>query len=181
MQECSSASSSPTGEGQGLGQAFPIANEELAAGSWGTLTYRVIVRALQQAQLGISAAPCCRTHAAVPLLLLPGCHHSFVHTGVIPAVDTGSDIPAAAELGDLAAACAITAALAKAGVVNLDAWLSPAQKAEQLAFVTLVTTKLDVATHYTTWLEARGFREFRKVKQLKGFGWLCAGPMPVCH
>lgn len=90
--------------------------------------------------------------------------YSFFKKGVIPAVDTGSDIPAAAELGDLAAARAITAALAKAGVVNLDAWLSPAQKAEQLAFITLVTSKLDVATHYTTWLEARGFREFRKVK-----------------
>lgn len=48
-------------------------------------------------------------------------------------------------------------------VANLDSWLSPAQKAEQLAFVTLVTTALDVATQYTTWLEQRGFREFRKV------------------
>lgn len=119
-------------------------------------------------------APCCRcrTHAAaIPLLLRLS---SFIHTGVIPAVDTGSDIPAAAELGDLAAARAITAALAKAGVVNLDAWLSPAQKAEQLAFITLVTSKLDVATHYTTWLEARGFREFRKVKPQQLHVWRTA-------
>jgi hypothetical protein len=90
----------------------------------------------------------------LPVLLL---------AGVIPAVDTGSDVPAAAELGDLAAARAILAALAKSNVANLDSWLSPAQKAEQLAFVTLVTTKLDAATHFTMWLEARGFREFRKV------------------
>lgn len=85
---------------------------------------------------------------------------------MIPALDTGSDIPAATELGDLAAARAIMTALAKATNVAaaLDVWLSPAQKAEQLAFVTLVTSKLDVATHYTTWLEARGFREFRKVR-----------------
>lgn len=83
-------------------------------------------------------------------------------TGVIPAVDTGSDIPAATELGDLAAARAILAALAKSNTVNLDAGLSPAQRAELLAFVTLVTARLDVATHYTTWLEPRGFREFRK-------------------
>lgn len=88
-------------------------------------------------------------------------------TGVIPAVDTGSDIPAAAELGDLAAAAAILAALAKANIAHLDSWLSPAQKAELLAFSTLINSKLDVATHYTTWLEQRGFREFRKVGHQK--------------
>jgi hypothetical protein len=93
------------------------------------------------------------------------CHYDAADAaaGVIPAVDTGSDIPAATELGDLAAAAAILAALAKSNVAQLDTWLSPAQKAEQLAFVTLITAKLDVATQYSTWLEGRGFREFRKV------------------
>jgi hypothetical protein len=52
----------------------------------------------------------------------------------------------------------------QAGVADLDAWLNPSQRAEVLAFVTLLSAKLDVATHYTMWLEARGFREFRKVR-----------------
>jgi hypothetical protein len=101
-------------------------------------------------------------HIAVCLLLVVG-------AGIIPAVDTGTDVPAAAEAGDLAAARAIIAAMSKppepsaAALVDLDAALSPAQRAELLAFTALITAKLDVATNYTTWVEKRGYREFRKV------------------
>eukprot|EP00775_Hariotina_reticulata_P011273 gene11272-11423_t len=99
------------------------------------------------------------------------CSSSSTPTGVIPAVDTGTDVPAAAEAGDLAAARAIIAALSKSSgpsagpLVDLDAALSPAQRAELLAFTALLSSKLDVATNYTTWIEKRGYREFRKAYQ----------------
>ncbi|KAF8054985.1 MTX1 [Scenedesmus sp. PABB004] len=87
---------------------------------------------------------------------------SSTPTGVVPALDTGSEVAAASEAGDLGAARAIIALLARTGLADLDAWLSPAQRAELLAFTALLQAKLDPATHYTTWLERRGFREFRK-------------------
>lgn len=55
-------------------------------------------------------------------------------------------------------------ALARSGVADLDGWLAPPQRAELLAFATLISAKLDAATQYTTWLEKRGFGEFRKVR-----------------
>uniref|UniRef100_A0A383WGR9 Metaxin n=2 Tax=Tetradesmus obliquus TaxID=3088 RepID=A0A383WGR9_TETOB len=90
------------------------------------------------------------------------CSSSSTPTGVIPALDLGSEVPAASEAGDLAAARAIIAALAASGAGDLDAWLAPPQRAELLAFATLLQAKLDTATHYTTWIEKRGFGEFRK-------------------
>eukprot|EP00879_Flechtneria_rotunda_P027958 GHRR01030027.1.p1 GENE.GHRR01030027.1~~GHRR01030027.1.p1 ORF type:complete len:290 (+),score=92.71 GHRR01030027.1:192-1061(+) len=87
---------------------------------------------------------------------------SSTPTGVIPALDTGSEVPAASDAGDLAAARAIIAHLAKSGLADLDAKLSPPQRAELLAFTSLVQSTLDIATHYTTWVEQRGYREFRK-------------------
>jgi hypothetical protein len=96
-----------------------------------------------------------------------------LRAGVIPALDLGSDVPAASEAGDLAAARAIIAALASSGAADLDGWLSPPQRAELLAFATLLQSKLDVATHYTTWIEKRGFGEFRKVRlALAGAEWI---------
>jgi hypothetical protein len=64
----------------------------------------------------------------------------------------------------------------QAGVADLDAWLNPSQRAEVLAFVTLLSAKLDVATHYTMWLEARGFGEFRKVRACVLGGGTKGGP-----
>lgn len=93
---------------------------------------------------------------------------------MIPALDLGSEVPAASEAGDLAAARAIIAALAASGAGDLDAWLAPPQRAELLAFATLLQAKLDTATHYTTWIEKRGFGEFRKVRSGDwglGSGW----------
>jgi hypothetical protein len=89
--------------------------------------------------------------------------HCVMPAGVIPALDLGSDVAAATDPGDLAAARAIIAALAASGAGDLDGWLAAPQRAELLAFATLLQAKLDVATHYTTWIESRGYGEFRKV------------------
>jgi hypothetical protein len=94
-----------------------------------------------------------------------------VPAGVIPALDLGSDVAAATDAGDLAAARAIIAALAASGAGDLDGWLAAPQRAELLAFATLLQAKLDVATHYTTWIEKRGYGEFRKVRPRH-----CPGP-----
>jgi hypothetical protein len=77
-------------------------------------------------------------------------------------------VPGSGGRDDLAAARAITAALASSGLADLDAWLSPAQRAEVLAWGALTAQALDAATQFTTWCEARGFREFRKVRARGG-------------
>lgn len=52
---------------------------------------------------------------------------------------------------------------AKKHIRDLDASLSLGQRADLLAFSSLVETRLDVATTLTTWVEARGFSEYKKV------------------
>ncbi len=85
--------------------------------------------------------------------------------GCVPALDTGSEVvPAPKAGGDLAAAAALVGALLSTGVADLDSWLSPPQRAERLAFATLLSSRLEPASQFTTWLEPRGFREFRKVR-----------------
>ena len=46
---------------------------------------------------------------------------------------------------------------------DLDSFLSPAQKAELLAFKVLIQTRLEVAALFSAWLEPSGFNEMRKV------------------
>jgi hypothetical protein len=46
---------------------------------------------------------------------------------------------------------------------NIDAALTAAQRAEALAFRALIDARLNPATMFTVWAEARGFEEFRKV------------------
>ena len=82
--------------------------------------------------------------------------------GVIPAVEKDSDIIAPSEPNDLAAARAILLQLAASGL-DLDAQLTAAEKADALAYKQYIQSNLEPATQYTTWVESRGFKEFRKV------------------
>ncbi len=52
----------------------------------------------------------------------------------------------------------------KQHVHDLDHDLTAAQRAELLAFSTMVEARLDVATTFTTWCEPHGFKEFKKVR-----------------
>ena len=84
---------------------------------------------------------------------------------MLPALELGGDLAGASQPTDLAAARAVIAALRKSGqaALDLDGQLQPAQRAEVTAFSLLIETRLDPATLWTCWLEARGFQEFRKV------------------
>ncbi|GBF92589.1 metaxin [Raphidocelis subcapitata] len=82
-------------------------------------------------------------------------------TGILPGLELSTDLAGAAAPTDLAAARAILSHLRKAGA-DLDAWLSPAQRAEVAAFSLLVEARLEPATLWTAWLERRGFNEMRK-------------------
>jgi hypothetical protein len=82
--------------------------------------------------------------------------------GVIPAVEKDSDIIAPSEPNDLAAARAILSQLAASGL-DLDAQLTAAERADASAYRQYIQATLEPATQYTTWVESRGFKEFRKV------------------
>ena len=85
-------------------------------------------------------------------------------TGALPALELGTELHGGGAPTDLAAARAVLAALRKArgGALDLDARLQPAQRAEAAAFALMVETRLEPATLWTTWLEARGYDEFRR-------------------
>ncbi|KAI8477124.1 MAG: hypothetical protein J3K34DRAFT_399456 [Monoraphidium minutum] len=85
-------------------------------------------------------------------------------TGVLPALELSADLAGGAQPTDLAAARGVIAALRKSGrpALDLDGALQPAQRAEAAAFSLMVAQQLDPATLWTSWVEARGFQEFRK-------------------
>jgi hypothetical protein len=87
-------------------------------------------------------------------------------TGALPGLELGTDLAGAVQPTDLAAARSILQHLRKSGQagLDLDAALEPAQRAEVAAFGLLVQSRLEPATLWTTWLERRGFQEFRKVR-----------------
>lgn len=47
---------------------------------------------------------------------------------------------------------------------DLDSHLSSAQRAEILAWCSLVENRLDVATNFTCWVESRGYLEYCKAR-----------------
>jgi len=86
-------------------------------------------------------------------------------TGALPALELAADLAGASQTTDLAAARAILQHLRKAGqaALDVDARLDPAQRAEVVAFGLMVQSQLEPATLWSTWLEKRGFQEFRQV------------------
>lgn len=94
-------------------------------------------------------------------------------TGQVPAVESAEDL-VSAEAGataadEFAAARAVMAYLRKHA--NLDAGLSAQQRAELLAFATLVETKLQPAILYSTWCEPAAYSQYTRVGVvLQGLG-----------
>eukprot|EP00798_Chlamydomonas_sp_ICE-L_P028886 gene28886-32078_t len=83
-------------------------------------------------------------------------------TGQLPAAEQDAAICDASDgRGEFGAARA-TIAFFKKHVHELDDHLSVAQKAEMLAFSSLVESKLEVATEYTCWCDPTGFAELKK-------------------
>ncbi|PNW85250.1 hypothetical protein CHLRE_03g177900v5 [Chlamydomonas reinhardtii] len=81
-------------------------------------------------------------------------------TGQLPALERDAFI-SPAEPDEFAAAGAVLA-YAKKHIKDLDAPLSLAQRADLLAFTSLVENRLNVATLMTCWCEPRGFAEMKK-------------------
>lgn len=81
--------------------------------------------------------------------------------GQLPALEINTDISQAAD-SEFAAARAVIA-FAKKHLKDLDSHLSPSQRAELLAFSSLVESRLDLASTYSTWFESKGFAELKKV------------------
>ncbi|GFR41093.1 hypothetical protein Agub_g1737 [Astrephomene gubernaculifera] len=81
-------------------------------------------------------------------------------TGQLPALEREAYI-SPAESDEFASAASVIA-YAKKHVRDLDSHLSLGQRADLLAFTTLVESRLNVATTLTTWCEARGFAEIKK-------------------
>ena len=79
-------------------------------------------------------------------------------------MEVASEFPSSDEQDFGAARACIT--LAQEAIKDLDHHLSTAQKAELLAFTTLVQTKLDAATEYSIWIEQKGYQAHVKVRQL---------------
>lgn len=93
-------------------------------------------------------------------------------TGQLPALEHGSDISIGSG-SDFAAVPAFLEVARKAR--DLDSHLSAAQRAELLAFTTLVNDKLNTATTYSTWVEPAGFAAFRQA------AYSTSLPFPLNH
>ncbi|GAX75398.1 hypothetical protein CEUSTIGMA_g2842.t1 [Chlamydomonas eustigma] len=95
-------------------------------------------------------------------------------TGQLPAIEQGQDIggmlhsscPTSSSdqgvLGEFRAA-RLTIDFAKRHAVDLDQHLSDAQRAELLAYRTLIQTNLETATLFSAWCEPIGYTEIKKV------------------
>jgi hypothetical protein len=83
-------------------------------------------------------------------------------SGQVPAIERGADV-SEASVSEFTAAQAVIS-FCKKNSLDLDANLSGAQRAELLAFSTLVTTKLNLATTLCTWCEDSGFKAFKQVE-----------------
>jgi hypothetical protein len=76
-------------------------------------------------------------------------------------LEVDGEFPASDKLEfDAARACV---AYGRHRVRDLDHHLSPAQRAELLAFATLVQSKLDAAAEFSIWMEAKGYQAYAKV------------------
>ncbi|MEW5303466.1 MAG: hypothetical protein WDW36_006154 [Sanguina aurantia] len=80
-------------------------------------------------------------------------------TGMLPAMECGSEV-SSVEADDAAAARSVFV-FARKHSRDLDAGLTAAQRAELLAFSTLMQ-KLATATAVASWCEAKGFSEYKK-------------------
>jgi Outer mitochondrial membrane transport complex protein len=101
--------------------------------------------------------------AAKPLLVL-------CFKGQLPALDHGEVLVPNDGSCDFEAAKAIIAHL-QATTVDLDAALTPAQRAELVAFHSLLTEKLEPATVFTTWCEDHSFKQFTSVRRRQRVFW----------
>ncbi|GLC44359.1 hypothetical protein PLESTB_000477700 [Pleodorina starrii] len=81
-------------------------------------------------------------------------------TGQLPALERDAYISPGAS--DEFSSAAAVVAYAKKHIKDLDAHLSLGQRADQLAFTTLIESRLNVATNMTMWCESRGFNELKK-------------------
>jgi hypothetical protein len=50
-----------------------------------------------------------------------------------------------------------------------------------LAFTQLIQSRLEPATHYTTWLEKRGFQVYRQVGHTSTRNWCAPQPATACN
>ncbi|KAG2500018.1 hypothetical protein HYH03_002300 [Edaphochlamys debaryana] len=81
-------------------------------------------------------------------------------TGQLPCLERGSFL-LPADSDEFASSTALIA-YAKKHIRDLDAPLSLGQRADLLAFSTLVETRLNAATTISCWGESRGFSEYKK-------------------
>jgi hypothetical protein len=84
--------------------------------------------------------------------------------GVLPALERDGELLSSSETTDLAVARDLISQLVGRGL-NLDRELQAAARADVLAFSQLIQSRLEPATHYTTWLEKRGFQVYRQVRR----------------
>ncbi len=96
-----------------------------------------------------------------------------VVAGQLPAVEAEGQFSSKAEGSEFAAARTCID-LARTTVKDLDAQLTTAQRAEVLAFASLLEQRLDTATEYSMWAEPSGYKAHVQVRAHFAGAWRCS-------
>ena len=166
MQACATASASPTGVLPAVERAGELGGAGTAASAPSSSTAAAASSSSSSRSNPLVPAPLGSTtrYIAPP----PGPHEPASGSDLAAArlaIDflrrPGAAAAAATEGGGGSGGGAASAAAAASAAIDLDAPLTPAQRADAAALCALITSRLDPATLATTWLEPGGYAALR--------------------